>query len=320
MQAWVQRRYGGIEALSFEELALPEPGAGEVRVKVLACGANASDWELLTGFPFYARIFGLRKPPALRVLGSDIVGVVDKLGPGVHGLGPGQRVLADTHPLCGGFSEYAVAAQESWVAVPDGLDDVQAAALPQSGTIALTAFKGRVRAGTRVLINGAGGGSGTLALQLAKAAGGVVTVVDNATKSALLRELGADRVLDYHALDFTTEHAQYDLILDLFGTRPMVHIKRVLAPGGRYMLVGGWVRTLVAAAASSLVPPRLTDRSCGVLAVRQGPAHLAELMQLTLDRTLRPQIGEVVPLSDAARALERMGTGRIPGKLVVRTG
>lgn len=317
MQSWVQQRYGGRDALTLVQVPAPEPQQGEVRVKVLACGANASDWELLTGSPAYARIFGLRKPPARRVLGSDILGVVDKLGPGVTRPALGERVLADTFPRCGGLAQYVVAPAKLWVSVPDALSDGDAAALPQSGTIALTALKGRVGPGVRVLINGAGGGSGTLATQLAKSAGCVVTAIDNAHKGPLLHELGADRVFDYHAVDFTRMPGQYDLILDLFGTRPMTQIKRVLAPGGRYMLVGGRLRALLSAVTSSLIPPQLADRSCGVLAVEQGPDQLAELMRLTVERTLRPQIGETVPLADAADALARMGAGQIAGKLII---
>ena len=197
------------------------------------------------------------------------------------------------------------------------MDAVVAATLPQSGTIALVGMGDRVRSGMRVLINGAGGGSGPLALQMAKTAGAEVWAVDNAEKLALLRRLGADRVLDYRAEDFAQLVERFDLVLDLFGTRSARRVRRVLAPGGRYMFVGGPVPVLLNLLTIGPLLALGSDRKAGVLAVQQGPGRLAELMAMVNDGRLTPVVGEVAPLADAARALGRMGRGEIAGKLVV---
>lgn len=315
MRALVCHGYGEGENLTLEARPMPEPKAGELRVRVEACGANASDWEFTTGRPGYAKIsrFFLRGGS---VLGSDVVGVVDKLGPGVTGLRIGDRVMADTFGRFGGFAEYCVAKADLWVPVPDGVSDILAAALPQSGTIALTAFRGRLRPGMRVLVNGGGGGSGPLAIQIAKAGGAEVWAVDTAAKAEVMLESGADRVLDFETEDFTTNRDAFDLVLDLWGTRPMRVARRTLKPGGRYMLVGGKLRWVLAAALSMLWA-RVTSRKTGILAVHQGPGMLAELATMVADEKLTPVVGEVCALEGAAEALQLMGARKVAGKLVI---
>lgn len=314
MKALVCHGFGEGENLTLEARAMPEPGPGELRVKVLACGANASDWEFVTGRPAYARIsrWFLR---GRDVFGSDVVGRVEALGPGVTGFRVGQRVLADTFGTFGGFASYAVARADLFVPVPDGVSDILAAALPQSGTIALQAMRG-VKPGMKVLVNGGGGGSGSLAIQIAVAGGAEVWGVDTAEKADVMREAGASRVFDFEAEDWAETPAEFDLILDLWGTRPMRVIRQHLTPGGRYMMVGGPMRVVLAAAVSSLLN-HFARRKVGILAVEQGPDALAELMQMVRDEKLYPVVGEVISLESAREALMLMGARKVAGKLVI---
>lgn len=317
MRALVCQGFGRGENLALAERPKPEPGPGELRVTVLTCGANASDWEFVTGRPAYARIARMFMR-GREVFGSDIVGRIDKLGDGVTGFAPGQRVLADTFETFGGFADFAVAKAERWVPVPDGLSDEMAAALPQSGTIALAGLRGRVQPGARVLINGAGGGSGPLAIQIAKAAGSEVWAVDTAAKAQVMKAAGADHVIDFEAEDFAKGGERFDLILDLWGTRPVGAVRRALRPGGRYMMVGGPLGRLLGVAAWGGLSSLVSRRKVGVLGVSQGPGSLAELMDMVEAGALRPVVGEVAPLEGAAEALKRMGALEIAGKLVIR--
>ncbi len=242
VKAVVCDRYGPPEVMTIENLPIPSPGPRQVLIKVVATSLNLSDWECLTGSPMYARIGGLRAP-ARRVLGSDIAGVVESVGPEVTMFVPGDEVYADNLDLKGGFAEYAVAPESALSHKPAALTFTQASTIPQAGAIALqgTALAGP---GKRVLINGAGGGSGSFAIQLAKRAGAHVTGVDNAGKLDFMRSVGADEVVDYRRQDFT-RLAPYDLILDMVAHRSVFAYRRALAPGGQYYCVGGTVRSLL---------------------------------------------------------------------------
>lgn len=313
MRAIVQDRYGGPEQLRLADLPDPVPGRGDVLVQVLACGVNLSDWEALTGSPAYARIGGLFRP-GRPIPGSDIVGRVLAFGPGVAGLVPGQRVMADVVMRRGGFAERALLPAALCAPVPEALSDAVAASLPQPGVIAVQAMAG-VRAGERVLINGAGGGTGTLALQLAQAAGAEVTVVDTAAKIAWLAEQGATDGIDYRQQDFTTLGRTWDRILDLVATRPAARIARALVPGGRYQAVGGKVRIILPLAVQGLVRP---GRGIGVLAVKTGAAQTAAVAALAAEGALRPRIQAVQPLDRVPRVMADLGAGRVTGKVVIR--
>ena len=315
MRALVCSGFGAGENLSLQERPMPEPGDGEIRVRVLACGANASDWEFVTGTPSYARIarWFMR---GRDVFGSDVLGVVDKLGPGATRFRIGDRVLADTMGTYGGYAEYCVAREALWVPVPDRVSDVIAAALPQSGTVALTAMRGRARPGKRVLVNGGGGGSGPLAIQLAVAAGAEVWGVDTGAKAEVMRAAGAVNTLDFERQDFAALEEKFDVILDLYGTRPMRRVRRVLAPGGEYLIVGGPTHRVIAAALAMLWS-RFTDRRAGVLMVHQGPEALGGLLDMVAQGRLTPVVGEVTALDGARQALIDMGARKIAGKLVI---
>ena len=243
MRAAVYDRYGPPEVLRVEDVPTPSPAAGQVLVRVAATSINLSDWETLRGSPAYSRIGGLRSP-ARRTLGSDIAGWVEAVGEGVTRFQPGDEVYGDNLALKGGFAEYAVAAESGLAHKPAELTFAEASTIPQAGAIALQGTEGAA-AGRRVLINGAGGGSGSFAIQLAKRLGAHVTGVDNAAKLEFMRSLGADEVIDYRREDFTRSAEPYDLILDLVAHRSVFAYRRALADGGRYRCVGGSVRALL---------------------------------------------------------------------------
>ncbi len=315
MRAAVYDRYGPPEVLRIEDVPTPSPTAGQVLVRVAATSINLSDWETLTGTPLYSRIGGLRSP-ARRTLGSDIAGTVEAVGDGVTRFRPGDEVYGDNLALKGGFAEYAVAAEAGLAHKPAALTFAEASTIPQAGAIALQGTEGAA-AGRRVLINGAGGGSGSFAIQLAKRLGAHVTGVDNAEKLAFMRSLGADEVIDYRSDDFTRSQEPYDLILDLVAHRSVFAYRRALADGGRYRCVGGSVSALLRVLTIGFVAGRLTGRRIGVLAVKEGPAHFEPLAELCIAGDVDIHIDRTFGLDDVADALAHVGEGHALGKVVV---
>ena len=315
MRAVVYDRYGSPDVLRVEQVPVPSPAAGQVRVRVAATSVNLSDWEGLTGSPAYARLGGFRVP-ARRTLGSDIAGVVDDVGEGVTRFRTGDEVYGDNLALMGGFAEYALAAESALAPKPAELTFAEASTIPQAGAIALRGTE-RAVAGSRVLINGAGGGSGSFAIQLARRSGAHVTGVDNAVKQDYMRSVGADEVIDYRRDDFTRTARRYDQILDLVAYRSVFAYRRALAPGGRYRCVGGTVRALLRVLTVGSLVGRVTGRSIGVLVVKQGPAHFAPLADLCVSGEVRIHIDRTFTLDEAPAALARVGEGRALGKVVV---
>ncbi len=315
MRAVIYNRYGGPDALEMSDIEVPEPKRDEVRVKVSACAVNLSDWEYLIGAPFYTRLInGLFKPKS-RVLGSDIVGVIDKLGAEVSEFEVGQRIMGDFVMTRGGFAEYACVPARHAAIAPDGLTDEIAACLPQAGGIAVIGTSG-LKDGTRLLINGAGGGSGTLALQLAKAAGAHVTAVDNEKKTEWLESLGADEVIDYRKANFAESGETWDVILDMVATRGPGEISRTLAEGGVYRAVGGSVPTLLALLVGGRF--RSSGKSVGILTVPSGRELTERVARLALEGRISPHLESVLPLSSVPEALTRTGHGEVQGKTMIR--
>ncbi|MEU1972872.1 NAD(P)-dependent alcohol dehydrogenase [Microbacterium sp. NPDC019599] len=314
MRAVVYDRYGSAANLRLEELPTPEPGPRDVLIEVVATSINLSDWEALTGRPGYARIGGLFAPRR-RVLGSDIAGRVAAVGSDVAELRVGDEVYGDNLQLKGGFAEYAIAPASMLAVKPAGLSFADAATLPQSGAIAVQAVA-RAKPGERMLINGAGGGTGSLAIQLAKAAGIHVTGVDTAAKLDLMLELGADDVIDYRAADFTRT-GPYDVVIDLVAHRSVFAYRRALAPGGRYFMVGGSTRALFRLLTLGTIVGMLSRTRLGVLFVREGPAHFTPVADSILNGDVRVRIDSIHPLENVPSALERHGEGRALGKIVV---
>ena len=315
MKAVVYDRYGSPDVLRVEDVPVPSPGAGQVRVKVAATSVNLSDWESLRGSPAYARMGGLRTP-AHRTLGSDIAGVVDEVGAGVVGLAPGDEVYGDNLALMGGFAEYALAREAVLARKPAQLTFEQASTIPQAGAIALQGTRWAAP-GRRVLINGAGGGSGAFAIQLAKRLGAHVTAVDNAAKQDFMRSVGADDVIDYGRDDFTRTSTPYDLVLDLVAHRSVFAYRRALAPGGTYRCVGGTARAVLRVLTVGSVVGRLSRRSIGVLVVREGPSHFGPLADLCVAGEVRIHIDRTFSLDEVPDALAHVGEGRALGKVVV---
>jgi NADPH:quinone reductase-like Zn-dependent oxidoreductase len=315
MKAVVYDRYGTPDVLRVEDVPVPSPAAGQVRVKIAATSVNLSDWECLRGSPGYARLGGLRVP-ARRTLGSDIAGVVDAVGKGANRFGPGDQVYGDNITLKGGFAEYAVAPESALALKPAQLTFAEASTIPQAGAIAMRGME-RVVAGRRVLINGAGGGSGAFAIQLARRLGAHVTAVDNAAKLDFMRSVGAHDVIDYRRDDFTRTIQPYDLILDLVAHRSVFAYRRALAPGGTYRCVGGSVRALLRVLTAGWVVGRLTGRSIGVLVVKEGPAHFEPLAALCVAGEVRIHIDRTFTLHEVPTALAHVGAGHALGKVVI---
>ncbi|SPF75224.1 Alcohol dehydrogenase [Aliiroseovarius pelagivivens] len=315
MKAVVYERYGGPELLRLSDVDMPEPAKGEIRVKVLACAVNLSDWEYLTGSPAWVRTVGGLFKPKVPVLGSDIVGLVDKLGEDVSGFEIGQRVMGDYVMTRGGFAEYACVPAHETVAVPDALSDDIAACLPQAGGIAVAGTDG-LSAGDRLLINGAGGGSGTMAMQLAKAAGVYVTAVDNAGKIEWLASLGADETIDYAKVNFTEMGKTWDRILDMVATRGPREISRALIAGGTYMALGGGVPTLLSIVFGGKLLAR--NRSIGMLLVPSGQDLTRRVAEFAIQGRIAPHVEAVLPFSSVPDALARTGKGKVLGKIVIK--
>ncbi len=317
MGAVVYDRYGPPESLQGDVVPTPSPATNQVLLRVVATSVNLSDWECLRGAPLYARLGGLRVP-ARRTLGSDVAGRVEAVGSGVTRFGVGDEVYGDNLQLMGGFAEYAVAPESALAHKPEELTFAEASAIPQAAAIALRGTAG-VAAGQRVLINGAGGGSGSFAIQLAKRAGAHVTGVDNAGKLDFMRSLGADHVIDYGSDDFTRPDEPYDLVLDLVAHRSAFACRRALAPRGRYWCVGGPVRTLLAIMTIGSIIGRLTRRRMGVLVVPQGPMHFTPLTDLGVAGDIGIHIDRTFRLDEVPEALRYVGEGLAHGKVVVRT-
>ena len=235
------------------------------------------------------------------------------------GFRPGEDVFADNLASLGGFAEYVCVSETALARIPSGMTYEEAAALPQAAAIALQGIRirGQVRPGHRVLINGAGGGSGTYAVQLAKLDGAEVTGVDNTEKLAFMRKVGADHVIDYTREDFTRNGLTYDLILDLAAHRSVFAYKRSLAPGGRFLYVGGSVSTLFGVLLVGPLVGRAARKKVRLLAVRLGVRHLAPMIELCQSGKIATIIDRRYRLSEVPEALRYLGEGHAKGKVVV---
>lgn len=318
MRAWVYDRYGPPSVLRLEDVPIPTPSPNQVVVKVAAVSLNLSDWETLTGSPLYSRIGGWRRPKR-RTLGSDIAGVVEAVGDEVTEVRPGHAVYTDNLGLKGGFAEYALAPERSLARIPDGLSMIDASTIPQAGPIALQGIANQrtVTEGAHILIIGAGGGAGSFAVQLAKAAGAHVTAVDKGHKLDFLRQLGADEVIDHERQDVFAAGERYDHVLDLVAHRSVFAARRLLTKHGRYLAVGGTMNAVLQCALLGPIVGRATRRRVGMLAVRPGPDRFGPVAQRVLDGDLRVHVDRVLPLDHVPEALTLVGQGQARGKIVV---
>jgi NADPH:quinone reductase-like Zn-dependent oxidoreductase len=318
MKAIVYTKYGPPETLQLEEVAKPTPKDDEVLIKVRAVSVNRSDWEGLRGKPLYARIGGLLKPRHQR-LGSDIAGRVEMAGRIIWRFQPGDEVFGDILPRLGGFAEYVCARESALALKPPSMTFEEVAAIPQAAVIALQGIRdrGQVQPGEKVLINGAGGGAGTFAVQLAKMYGAEVTGVDNYGKLDFMRSLGADHVIDYTREDFTKNGKQYDLILDIVAHRSVFAYKRALRPNGSYFLAGGSVATILQILFLGPWIRRTTGKKIRVLAVRPNIEDLDFMKELIEAGKVTPVIDRTYPLSEVPEAMGYVGEGHAQGKVVI---
>jgi NADPH:quinone reductase-like Zn-dependent oxidoreductase len=318
MKAVVYTRYGPPGVLRLMDVETPAPKDDEVLVKVHAVSLNASDWETLRGKPLYSRLMGPFRPRH-HILGSDIAGQVQAAGLNATLFQPGEQVFADILSHMGGFAEYVCVPESALARMPAGMTYEEAACLPQAGVIALQGLvdKGQVQPGQKVLINGAGGGSGMYAVQLAKLYEAEVTGVDNTEKLEFMRSVGADHVIDYTREDFTRNGRTYDLILDLAAHRSAFACKRSLAPGGRYLCVGGSVPALLSVLLIGPLAGRAEGKKIRVLAVRPGVQHVGPIVEFCQAAKISTVIDHRYRLSEVPEALRYLGEGHAKGKVVV---
>ena len=321
MRAAVRDRYGPPDVVEVREIERPLPADDEVRVRVRASSVNPVDWHTTTGTPYLVRgLGGLRTPKSPRI-GVDFAGIVEAVGRDVAGYREGDEVFG---VRLGAFAEYVCVKEAAVAPKPATASFERAAAVPVAGITALQALrdKGRVRPGQRVLINGASGGVGTFAVQVAKAFGAEVTAVCSTRNVDLLRSLGADHVVDYTEADFTRGSERYDLMLDIAGGRSWADCTRVLTPSATVVLVGGpkpnrltglSLRHLARARLGTLIG----DRTSVVFLASITPDDLVTMSELLEAGNVTPTIDRRYPLDDVAAALRYLGEGHARGKVVV---
>ena len=322
MKAIVIERYGPPERLELREVLVPAPRPNEVLVRVHAVSVNDVDWSIVTGRPFFLirMLYGFRKP-RVRIAGGDIAGRIAEVGSAVSAFTPGDEVYGD---LCEkgfrGFAEYVCAPEACLTRKPPRMTFEQAASIPQAGMLAVQGLidVGRIQRGQTLLLNGAGGGVGTIALQIAKQYGVEITVVDKEGKLDMLRRLGARHVIDYRAEDFTRSGRQYDLILDTRSTRPPWAYLRALTPGGTYVTVGGVTRRLLQLAMPGMLIARASGKRLALVGLKPNK-DLAYLNDLFDAGRFVPVIDSVYPLARVPEALARFGTGEHHGKIIITT-
>jgi len=331
MKAIVQDRYGSPDDLALREVDKPVPAAGEVLVRVHAAAINARDWHFMRGDPYLARLampafFGLSGPKR-QVRGSDVAGRVEAVGAGVTRFRPGDEVYGDVREMDGAFAEYVCAPEGTLDRKPANLTFEQAAAVPLAGCTALVGLRvGQAGPGRRVLINGASGGVGTFAVQIAKARGALVTAVCSTRNIELVRSLGADHVIDYTREDFSRSERRYDVVFDLVANRSLADLRRVLTPDGTLILSGGGVSrsgrphlagpmglTMKAQAMARFVRHRLhplTD-------VRPSAANLAELREMIESGQVVPAIDRTFTLAEVPEAIRYVEVEHARAKVVI---
>ncbi|MGH2695592.1 MAG: NAD(P)-dependent alcohol dehydrogenase [Actinomycetota bacterium] len=321
MKAIVQDRYGSADVLEFRDIEDPVVGKEDVLVRVHAAGSGPDVWHLMTGLPYFARLFlGLRKPK-VPVRGRDVAGTVEAVGSSVEGFQPGDQVMGIVE---GSFAELAIARPDKLVPKPARLNFEEAAAAPISGLTALQVIRdeGRVQPGQTVLVIGAAGGVGTLTVQIAKAFGAEVTGLCSTTKGDLVRSIGADDVIDYTREDFADGSRRWDVIVDTAGRRPLSLLRRALTPKGTLVIVGGdgggrltggFFRGMVRAPLLSLF---VGQRMRGLVS-KEKQEDLQALTDLIEAGKVTPVIDRTYPLVEAPDAIRYLEEGHPRGKVVV---
>jgi NADPH:quinone reductase-like Zn-dependent oxidoreductase len=320
MRAITFYEYGAPSVLHVEERADPMPGPRQVLVRVRACSMNAADWHILRASPFLARFaVGLFKP-RLNVLGCDLAGIVEAVGAEVTRFRVGEAVMGELGSSgWGAFAERLCAPEDVLVLKPSNLTFQEAAAAPLAGVTALQALRraGRLQAGERVLINGASGGVGTFAVQLAKVLGGHVTAVCSSRNVELARSLGADEVIDYTQTDFTRAPARYALIVAANGYHPLRDYVRSLAPRGRFLMTGGAGKQMAEALLWGPILSMLSGKRVGVVSMKSNREDLEFLRERLADGSVRSVIDRSYPFEKIPEALAYLEEGHAQGKVVI---
>jgi NADPH:quinone reductase-like Zn-dependent oxidoreductase len=329
MKAIVQDRYGPPDVLQLRDVDDPVPGPGEVRVRVHAASVNAYDWHVMRGDPYLARlaapkVFG-RTGPRRSIRGRDFAGTVEAVGAGVARWEPGDEVYGDTGDANGAFAEYVCVPADLVAPKPAGRAFEEAAAVPLAGNTALLGLRdvARVRPGQRVLVNGASGGVGTFAVQLAKAFGADVTAVCSTRNVELVRSLGADRVVDYRRDDFARQGRRYDVVFDLVANRSLADLRRALEPDGTLVLSGGGTSrggSLVGPMGLSIrgqLAARFVRQRLVQLAEAPDGANLATLRDLVEAGSVRPVIDRTYPLKDTPAAIRYVESEHARAKVAI---
>jgi NADPH:quinone reductase-like Zn-dependent oxidoreductase len=320
MQAIVQDKYGSAAVLEPRNIDKPEIAADEVLIRVRAAGVNPADWAVMSGLPYIARpVYGLRKPKHI-VRGTDVAGTVEAVGANVTRFEPGDEVFGSAD---GSYAEYAAATEKTLALKPANLSFEQAAAVPMAGLVALQALRdhGNVRAGQRVLINGASGGIGSFAVQIAKAFGAEVTGVCSTRNVEMVRTIGADHVIDYTKEDFTKSGQQYDYILDNVSNHSLSDLRRALTPTGTLIPNGGNFGNRWLASGGRIVRGvvlfRFGSQTLGNFLVSTTHEDLVVLKDLIEAGKVTPVMDRTYPLSETAQALAQVGSGHLRGKVTV---
>jgi NADPH:quinone reductase-like Zn-dependent oxidoreductase len=318
MKAIVRETYGPPEVLHLEEVPLPTVGDGDVLVRVQAASANAGDWHLLRGTPLPFRLVAGLRTPRFKIIGTDVAGRVEAVGRNVTQFRPGDEVFGELSRCgFGAYAEFAAAPEKALALKPANLSFEEAATLPTAGCTALQGLrKGRIQRAQRVLINGASGGVGTFAVQIAKTFGTEVTAVCSARNVDIVRSIGADHVIDYTKDDFVTLGQRYDLIMAANGDRSIWDYKRALAADGSYAMTGGSSRQLTDAL---LFGPLLSmgRQKFGNVLVKPNQADLLVLKELCETGKVRTVIDRRFALSDVPAAIRYVEDGHPRGKVVV---
>jgi NADPH:quinone reductase-like Zn-dependent oxidoreductase len=319
MKAIIYTRYGPPDVLQLAEVDLPTPGDDEVLVRVQAVSINAMDWHLMRGQPAFARVLmgGLRRPRH-PILGSDIAGRVEAVGRNVTQFQPGDEVFGGIGQ--GGFAEYAAARASRLLPKPANVSWEAAAALPVAAVTALQALRdhGQIRPGQRVLINGASGGVGTFAVQLARGFGADVTAVCRTRNVDLVRDLGAERVVDYTREDFTRNGQQYDLIVDIAASRSVADYLRVLSPQGICVATGfSTLPHMVRSTLLGAVASRIGSKKFVRFMAKISRPDLALLAELTAAGKVVPVLDRCYPVSKIADAMRYFGEEHARGKVII---
>ncbi len=315
MKASVWTRYGPPEVMELQEVERPSPKDNEVLVRVHAASINSWDWELTQGVGHIT--LGGRARPPYRILGCDISGTVEEVGGKTTLFQPGDQVFGDLSGSgWGGFAEYVCGKEKALARKSASMSHEEAAATPQAALLALQGLrKGGLKEGQRVLVNGAGGGVGTFAIQIAKSHGTEVTGVDNGEKLETILSVGADHVIDYKKEDFTRRGKEYDLILDVTSRRTVFDYKRALAPRGICIILGGKGRTIIGSVL--LGSWIIGSRKVKVGILRRNPRDLEHMNGLYEAGKVRPVIDRTYPLNEVAEAYRCFGEQRFKGKIVI---